>query len=75
MDIEQIVIEKFKGLPLGKKQEVLDFIEFIQQKGTKKRSPCALKGLWKDLNIQITEKDIIEIRREMWGNFPKEDTT
>jgi hypothetical protein len=75
MDIEHIVLDKFKELPLGKKQEVLDFIKFIQQKSIKRRSPCALKGLWKDLNIQITEEDIIEIRREMWGDFPKEDIT
>ncbi len=72
MDIEQIVLDKFKVLPLEKKQEVLDFIEFIQQKNIKKSPRCNLKGLWKDLNIQITEEDIVETRREMWGDFPKE---
>jgi hypothetical protein len=27
-----------------------------------------LLGLWSDLNIHITEEDIAEARREMWGN-------
>lgn len=31
----------------------------------------SLRGLWKGVNI--TEEDIAEIRREMWGNFPRED--
>jgi hypothetical protein len=31
----------------------------------------SLRGLWKGLNI--TEEDIAEARREMWGNFPRED--
>ena len=31
----------------------------------------SLRGLWKGLNI--TESEIAEARREMWGNFPRED--
>ncbi|MGL5833348.1 MAG: hypothetical protein ACRC1Z_08965 [Waterburya sp.] len=31
-----------------------------------------MKGLCADLKIQITEKDIAQVRREMWGNFPRE---
>ncbi|HEX8683129.1 MAG TPA: hypothetical protein VF707_12495 [Ardenticatenaceae bacterium] len=31
----------------------------------------SLYGLWKGINI--TEEDIAEARREMWGNFPRED--
>ena len=31
----------------------------------------SLRGLWKGLNI--TDEDIAEARREMWGNFPRED--
>ena len=30
-----------------------------------------LRGLWRGLDI--TEEDITEARREMWGNFPRED--
>lgn len=31
----------------------------------------SLYGLWRGLNI--TDEDIAEARREMWGNFPRED--
>ena len=31
----------------------------------------SLRGLWKGLNI--TDEDIAQARREMWGNFPRED--
>jgi hypothetical protein len=33
----------------------------------------SLYGLWEDLEVDISEDDIDEIRREMWGNFPRED--
>ena len=33
----------------------------------------SLKGLWADLGTTITAEDIDEARREMWGNFPRED--
>lgn len=39
----------------------------------KKKPRRSLYGLWADLNIEITAEDIDEIRREMWGNFPRED--
>ena len=31
----------------------------------------SLRGLWRGLDI--TEEDITEARREMWGSFPRED--
>ena len=31
----------------------------------------SLRGLWQGLDI--TDEDIAEARREMWGNFPRED--
>ncbi len=30
-----------------------------------------LRGIWKD--IEITDEDIDEARREMWANFPRDD--
>lgn len=73
MDIEQSVLEKLRALPLEKQREVLDFIEYLQQKSIAKRPRRSLKGLWADLGVHITEEDIAEARREMWGNFPRED--
>ena len=72
MDIQQSIVEKLKTLPEEKQQEVLDFIEFIQQKAEAKRPRRSLKGLWADLGVEINEEDITQIRREMWGNFPRE---
>jgi hypothetical protein len=33
----------------------------------------SLRGLWAEFNIDISDEDIAELRREMWGNFPRED--
>jgi len=47
-----------------------DFAGFL---GTKKKRPLkSMRGLWKDLNISLSEEDIAEARKEMWGNFPRE---
>ena len=73
MNMEQAVLEKLRQLPVDKQQEVLDFAEFLYQKVTPKVPLRSVKGLWADLDIEITEEDIAQARKEMWGNFPKED--
>ena len=40
------------------------------EKGPPRRSS---RGLWADLGVDITEQDIEDATREMWGNFPPED--
>jgi hypothetical protein len=70
--IEQQVVEKLRDLPPEKQKEVLDFVDFLKEKnGAPKNQRRSLLGLWSDLNIHITEEDIVEARREMWGNFPR----
>jgi hypothetical protein len=73
MNLEQAVLEKLRQLPVDKQREVLDFAEFLHQKVTPKAPLRSVKGLWADLNIEITEEDIAQARKEMWGNFPEED--
>ncbi|MBI4523375.1 MAG: DUF2281 domain-containing protein [Deltaproteobacteria bacterium] len=73
MSIEKTVLERLNKLPVEKRQEVLDFVEFLETKTRKKRPRRSLKGLWADLGIKITAEDIAEARREMWGKFPRED--
>ena len=69
MAIEQQVTEKLRDLPPEKQKEVLDFVDFLKEKnGGPKKPLCSLRGLWADMNIHITEEDIAEGRREMWGN-------
>jgi len=70
MTIEQAVVEKLRALPVEKQREVLDFVKFLHRKGVPKLPRRSLKGLWADLKIDITEADIVEVRREMWGDFP-----
>jgi hypothetical protein len=73
MTIEQQVVEKLRVLPPEKQQEVLDFVDFLKEKNGGTQKPRrSLRGLWADLNFHITEEDIAEARREMWGNFPRD---
>ena len=72
MTIEQQVLEKLRDLPPEKQEEVLDFVDFLKEKNGSKKPLRSLRGLWKDLNIDITEEDIAHARREMWGNFPRD---
>jgi hypothetical protein len=53
-------------------EEVMALLEedLAQPQPAPKRS---MYGIWKD--VHITEKDIDEIRQEMWANFPREDIT
>jgi Protein of unknown function (DUF2281) len=72
MTIEEQVLEKLRDLPPEKQKEVLDFIDALKEKNGSKKPLKSLRGLWADLNIHITEDDIAEARREMWGNFPRD---
>ena len=71
--IEQSVIEKLRALPEDKQQEVLDFVESLQRKNLPKRNPRSVMGALSHLNLHVTEEDIAEARREMWGKFPREE--
>ena len=72
MTIEQAVLQHLATLPTDKKQEVLDFVQFLQTKQiveqpSSRRNPI---GQFADLQIQITAQEIAEARQELWGNFP-----
>jgi hypothetical protein len=70
MSIEEKVLEKLRELPPEKQKEVLDFVDSLKKKDGAKKPLRSLEGLWADLDIHITEEDIAEARREMWGNRP-----
>jgi hypothetical protein len=52
MTIEQTILNNVQSLPPDKKQEVLDFIEFLAQKNneisTQSMSPQQRANLWKE---------------------------
>ena len=47
-------------------------MDFLKEKNGPKKPLRSLLGLWADLDIHITEEDIAQARREMWGNFPRD---
>ena len=69
MSIEKSVLEKLFKLPVEKRKEVLDFVESLEKKAGSKGRRHSLKGLWADLEVEISPEDIAEVRREMWGGF------
>lgn len=71
MSIEEAILDRIRLLPPDKKQEVLDFAEFLA--APQKRALRSPEGLWAHLNVSISEEDIAELRQEMWKDFPRED--
>jgi len=71
--IEDAIVAGLRSLPVDKKQEVLDFVEFLARRSASPKTPASPEGLWADLDITLSAEDIAEARREMWGNFPRDD--
>lgn len=72
MTIEQQVLEKLRELSPDKQKEVLEFVDSLKHQGEPPKKLRSLEGLLEDLNIDITEEDIAQARKEMWGNFPRD---
>ena len=73
MSMEQELVAVFNQLPYGKRQELLDFAQFLRSKEPTPSQPRkSLYGLLAD-TPSISAEDIDEARKEMWGNFPRED--
>lgn len=72
MDPDQIA-ERLRNLPPQKQQEVFDFVEFLRARYGSERPLRPLRGLWKDLDVDVSPEDIDDARREMWGCLPRDD--
>jgi hypothetical protein len=59
-------------LPPDKQHEVCDFAEFLHERSHAGRPLKDPEGIWKGRCADITLDEIKEVRREMWGNFPRE---
>jgi mRNA-degrading endonuclease RelE of RelBE toxin-antitoxin system len=68
VSIEKSVLEKLLKLPADKQKEVLDFVETLEKKAGATRRRRSLKGLWADLQTDVSPEDIAEVRREMSWN-------
>jgi len=73
MTVIETIVERVQGLSVERQREVLDFAEYLQhkEKSNGKKPRRSLEGMWK--GVDISAEDIDEARREMWGNFPRED--
>ena len=69
---EEVLLERIKVLPPDLKREVEHFVEFLQTKVQAKSPRVSLEGIWADMDVNLTEEDFQEARREMWKNFPRE---
>jgi len=71
MTVEQQILEKVRKLDPALKEQVLKYVEGMQGRGQVLKPRKSLRGLWKGSGTHITEEDIAEARREMWGDFPR----
>ena len=72
MTIEEQVLEKLRDLPPEKQEEVLHFVDSLKEANGAKKPLRSLRGLWKNLGVEITEEEISKARHEMWGEFPRD---
>ena len=70
MSIKQEILLKLHQLPVEQQKQVLEFVNALHKEYGPKKLP-SLEGLWEDLNLDITEEDIAQARKEMWGGFPR----
>ncbi|MGB2664778.1 MAG: hypothetical protein WAK48_12285 [Candidatus Acidiferrum sp.] len=72
MTLEQKVLEKLQDLLPEKQKVVLGFVESLKKENGIAPTLQSREVLWAGLDSHITEEDITEAHREMWGNFPRE---
>lgn len=74
MTLKENIVATVETLSTAEQQEILDFAQFLKSKSQTngKKKVKSLEGLWK--NVDISAEDIDEARREMWGNFPREES-
>lgn len=73
MTTEDLLLDRWRSLPLDKQHQVLDFVEFLQHHKAPKRPRRSLRGVCAELKTDVTEAEIAEARREMWATFPREN--
>jgi hypothetical protein len=72
MDIGEMIAAKVKSWPMRKQRLLARIVEELDPVETMGRMP--VRGLWAGLSPDISDDEIAEMRREMWGAFPREDT-
>ena len=74
MTLEQEILDAVRALPTDKQQEFLDHVKRLRDEATQPRKPRKSgRGLWADLNIDLSAEVIDESRRETWKTFVRDD--
>lgn len=69
MGVKEDVINALDELSSEDASELIAFIEFLRFKSQKRPLRLIeLGGLWQELS-PVNDNDIVEARREMWGQF------
>jgi hypothetical protein len=69
VDLDSEITRMAWELPEEQRAEFLKWAEYLKE-GHETRTPLrSLEGLWADSGISISEEDVTEARREMWGRF------
>lgn len=71
----QQVYDVLKSLPEDSLRQVWDYIETIRHQKKRPDSTHIIKlgGLFAEYGVDISEDDIAEARRDMWGNLGESD--
>lgn len=72
MSIEKSVMERLESLTPEQQVKLREFLDSLGDENVPKGPRHSLRGLFGDLGLTISEEDIDEARREMWGNFPRD---
>ena len=72
MTVAETLTQKVSQLPLNRQLEVLDFVEFLEQKQGHARPRHDPEGLLADQRSDLSLEDFTAARREAWGKFPRE---
>ena len=72
-ELEQVVALARNLSPLDRVRLVERIMATLESElaNGEKKPKRSVYGLWSD--VSVSEEDIDEARREMWGNFPRED--
>lgn len=74
MTVAERIAEKLATLPPAKQLEVLDFVEFLEQRGGA-GGLINPRGMWANQGTDISPEELAEARKEMWGRFQDGDDT
>jgi hypothetical protein len=73
MTTAELIADMAKTLSPEGQREVLDFVEFLHNRGRRAPPRKSLSGVWSDLGVDLSAEDIDDARHEAWSDFPRKD--